>query len=380
MAQVYDNITEVFGRTPLVRLNRVTDGRGRHGARQARVLQPVRQREGPPRRRHRRRRRGIRRAASPAAPSSRARAATPASRSPWSAPPAATSVILAMPETMSKERRALLRAYGAELVLTPGSEGMKGAVARAEQIAAETPGAVLATAVREPGQRRDPPPHHRRGDLGRHRRRRRHLRVRHRHRRHDHRRRPGAQGAQARRAGRRRRARGVADPQRRQPRPAQDPGHRRELRAGDPRPRRLRRDHRRQHRRAPSPPRGASASRRASSAASRRARPCTPRSSSPSAPRTPARRSSSSSRATASGTCRRCSTKICSTERVADPPSPQGRHRHRPGARPGRPQRCRGLPRVLGPARHLGVPARAPALGGRLVRCPRGCSRSSRGS
>jgi cysteine synthase A len=49
-----------------------------------------------------------------------------------------------MPETMSKERRALLRAYGAELVLTPGAEGMKGAVSRAEQIAAERPGAVLA--------------------------------------------------------------------------------------------------------------------------------------------------------------------------------------------------------------------------------------------
>ena len=53
-------------------------------------------------------------------------------------------VVLTMPETMSKERRALLRAYGAELVLTPGAEGMKGAVTRAEQIAAERPGAVLA--------------------------------------------------------------------------------------------------------------------------------------------------------------------------------------------------------------------------------------------
>ena len=53
-------------------------------------------------------------------------------------------VVLTMPETMSKERRALLRAFGAELVLTPGSEGMKGAVTRAEQIAAERPGAVLA--------------------------------------------------------------------------------------------------------------------------------------------------------------------------------------------------------------------------------------------
>jgi cysteine synthase A len=53
-------------------------------------------------------------------------------------------VVLTMPESMSKERRALLRAFGAELVLTPASEGMKGAVDRANAIAAERPGAVLA--------------------------------------------------------------------------------------------------------------------------------------------------------------------------------------------------------------------------------------------
>jgi cysteine synthase A len=47
--------------------------------------------------------------------------------------------ILTMPETMSRERRILLRAYGAELVLTPGPEGMGGAIARAEQIAASGP-------------------------------------------------------------------------------------------------------------------------------------------------------------------------------------------------------------------------------------------------
>lgn len=53
-------------------------------------------------------------------------------------------VVLAMPETMSKERRALLRAFGAELVLTPGVDGMRGAVQRAEELAAEIPGAILA--------------------------------------------------------------------------------------------------------------------------------------------------------------------------------------------------------------------------------------------
>ncbi|MCY7289744.1 MAG: cysteine synthase A [Cryobacterium sp.] len=54
------------------------------------------------------------------------------------------TVILAMPETMSRERRQLLRAYGAQIVLTPGSEGMRGAVTKAEEIAAAIPGAILA--------------------------------------------------------------------------------------------------------------------------------------------------------------------------------------------------------------------------------------------
>ncbi len=48
-------------------------------------------------------------------------------------------LVLTMPETMSKERRLLLRAYGAELVLTPGSEGMAGAIRRAEEMAAADP-------------------------------------------------------------------------------------------------------------------------------------------------------------------------------------------------------------------------------------------------
>ncbi|WP_289736849.1 cysteine synthase A [Paramuribaculum intestinale] len=52
-------------------------------------------------------------------------------------------VILTMPDTMSKERRELLKAYGAQIVLTPGTDGMAGAIARAEEIRISTPGAIV---------------------------------------------------------------------------------------------------------------------------------------------------------------------------------------------------------------------------------------------
>jgi len=58
--------------------------------------------------------------------------------------------ILTMPETMSVERRTLLRAYGAELVLTPGAEGMRGAIARAEEIAGEIDGAFVPQQFQNP--------------------------------------------------------------------------------------------------------------------------------------------------------------------------------------------------------------------------------------
>ena len=52
-------------------------------------------------------------------------------------------VIITMPDTMNPERRRLLRALGAEVVLTPGDKGMKGANDKAEEIAARTPGAFM---------------------------------------------------------------------------------------------------------------------------------------------------------------------------------------------------------------------------------------------
>ncbi|NYD65737.1 cysteine synthase A [Agromyces atrinae] len=143
MAAIYSSITDVVGRTPLVQLNRVTEGAGARVLAKLEFYNPsasVKDRLGV----------AIVDAAEAAgalAPGGTIVEGTSGNTGIALAMVGAARgyrVILAMPETMSKERRGLLRAYGAELVLTPGSEGMKGAVSRAEQIVAETPGAVLA--------------------------------------------------------------------------------------------------------------------------------------------------------------------------------------------------------------------------------------------
>ncbi len=72
--------------------------------------------------------------------------------------------ILVMPETMSIERRNLLRAYGAQLVLTPGAEGMKGAIKRAEEIQAENPSYFMPQQFKKPSERENSPRDNRSGN------------------------------------------------------------------------------------------------------------------------------------------------------------------------------------------------------------------------
>ena len=70
-------------------------------------------------------------------------------------------LILTMPESMSLERRSLLKAYGAELILTPAERTMEGAVARAEELCRKNPKYFMPQQFHEPGQPRGAPPHHR---------------------------------------------------------------------------------------------------------------------------------------------------------------------------------------------------------------------------
>jgi len=143
VARIYNDITEVFGKTPLVKLNSVTAGLGATVLAKLEFYNPsasVKDRLGI----------AIVDAAEKSGdlkPGGTIVEATSGNTGIALAMVAAArgyKAVLAMPETMSKERKQLLKAFGAELVLTPGAEGMKGAVARAEQIVAETPGAILA--------------------------------------------------------------------------------------------------------------------------------------------------------------------------------------------------------------------------------------------
>jgi cysteine synthase A len=141
--RIYNSITEVFGNTPLVRLNRVTAGLGATVLAKLEFYNPsasVKDRLGV----------AIIDAAEASGqlqPGGTIVEATSGNTGIALAMVAAArgyKAILTMPETMSRERRMLLRAYGAELVLTPGSEGIRGAVAKADEIVVSTPGAIAA--------------------------------------------------------------------------------------------------------------------------------------------------------------------------------------------------------------------------------------------
>jgi cysteine synthase len=143
MARIYDDVTKLIGNTPLVRINSLTEGAVATVLGKLEFYNPsssVKDRIGV----------AIVDAAEASGelkPGGTIVEATSGNTGIALAMVGAArgyNVVLTMPETMSKERRALLRAFGAELVLTPGPTGMKGAVDAAEAIAAERPGAVLA--------------------------------------------------------------------------------------------------------------------------------------------------------------------------------------------------------------------------------------------
>ena len=135
---IYNNITELVGNTPLVKLNRITDGapatvllkleffNPASSVKDRIALAMIEDAEA----------RGV------LTPDSVIVEPTSGNTGIGLAFVCAAKgyrCILTMPETMSVERRLLLRGYGAELVLTPGTEGMRGAIAEAERIAARTP-------------------------------------------------------------------------------------------------------------------------------------------------------------------------------------------------------------------------------------------------
>jgi cysteine synthase len=142
LVPIYDDVTALVGNTPLVRINRLYEGAGASVAAKLEFYSPassVKDRIGV----------AIVDAAERSGelkPGGTIVEATSGNTGIALAMVGAArgyNVVLTMPETMSKERKMLLAAYGAELILTPGSEGMKGAVAKSEEIVAER-GGILA--------------------------------------------------------------------------------------------------------------------------------------------------------------------------------------------------------------------------------------------
>lgn len=143
MAHLYNDITEVIGNTPLVRLNSINDTDANVYAKLefTNPTSSVKDRLAW----------GIIRAAEQNGSLQTGGTIVEATSGNTGVGLAAIAaargynVIITMPETMSMERRMMMKVFGAQLVLTPGSEGMRGAVAAANDIVATTPGAILAS-------------------------------------------------------------------------------------------------------------------------------------------------------------------------------------------------------------------------------------------
>ena len=140
MGRIYNNIIETVGRTPLVRLNKVTAGIEATVLLKCEFFNPlgsVKDRIGMAMIEDAEQRGVLTKDTVIIEPTSGNTGIALA----FVAAAKGYKIILTMPETMSLERRTLLAMLGAKLVLTPGAEGMKGAIARAEQLAKETPNA-----------------------------------------------------------------------------------------------------------------------------------------------------------------------------------------------------------------------------------------------